>query len=43
MWNFVVIFTVILVKYDYDYGESCVKTQVIILLDPDISCAGILF
>ena len=43
MWNFVLIFPVVLVKYDYDYGESWVKTQIIILLDSGISCEGILF
>ena len=29
-------------KCDYDYGEKGVKTQIIILLDSDISCEGIL-
>ena len=43
MWNFVLIFPVILVKYDYDYSESGLKTQLIIFLDSDISCQGILF
>ena len=39
MWNFVFIFPIILVKYDYDCGESWVKNQIIILLDSDISAA----
>ena len=39
MWNFVLMFPIILVKYDYDCGESWVKTQIIILLDSDISAA----
>ena len=42
MWNSVLIFPVILVKYDCDYGERWVKTQIIILLDSDISCERIL-